>query len=128
MPIFLSTDQERMKGWLPFTYISNIILTLIFLEGLVLGGYTLIEISHIFASVTMFITCFLTGAHLPLFVSSKNILWVVSVTITIIATILTVAYVKHTHVLLSCGLVAAFCVGVLISRKKRCWFTHAVHT
>lgn len=127
MSIFSNTKQERVKGWLPFTFVGNIMLTLLFLEGLSLGGYTLIEISHLLASVTMIATCFLTGAHLPLFVSSKSILWIFSITVAAIATILTVAYVEHTQIPLSCGLIAAFSFGVVVSLRKRCWFTHAHH-
>lgn len=127
MNIFLNADQERVKSWLPLSFVVTTILTLIFLEGLSLGGYTLVEISHIFASVTMIVTCFLAGAHLTLFVPNKNILITVALALVSGATLLAVMYVQHSYIPLSCGLIVAFSIGVLASNKKRCWFTHAVH-
>lgn len=117
-------QSVQLKSWTSFTFYVSLLITLVFIEGIAFGGYTLVAVSHEGATVAMTVVCFLFGAHLRLFVHSKKMFWVTSVAIVSISEIVAVRYLEQEDVFLVCFLIVAFCVGIFLSQTKRCWFTH----
>lgn len=114
----------RLKSWTSFTFFASLLATLMFLEGIVVGGRTVVAVSHTGATVMMFVVCVLLGAHLRLFVHRAKVFWFLSVTIVSVSEFLAVWFLDQEDVFLILLLVAGFCIGIFLSQTKRCWFTH----
>jgi hypothetical protein len=117
-------QSTRLKSWTSLTFFVSLFVALIFLEGVAFGGRTIVAVSHEGATLAMLVVCFLVGAHLRLFVHSKKMFWLASVTIVSISELLAVWYLDQEDVFLICFLIVGFCAGIFLSQTKRCWFTH----